>query len=274
MVAERDAQYGRIIAAIERAVADPSLDDAAKFGRVTDILVRGRAALLAQILIDRSGAVVHTGPFAGMRFHARASEGCYVPKLLGWYEHELHPVLAELAVTPYDRVIDIGCAEGYYAVGLAKLFPSARIYGFDISPQAREMCRELARMNGVADRVQVDGALTSDRFADLIAGRTLMFCDCEGCEYDLLDPVAAPALRAADLIVEMHDVASERGKLSAFLDRFSDSHDVRLIGQGARDPSTIPAIRDWRHLDQLLCAWEFRAEPTPWAVLKMKTGDA
>jgi methylase of polypeptide subunit release factors len=52
-------------------------------------------------------------------------------------------------------VIDIGAAEGYYAIGFARRLPAARVIASDLDPVARLLCWLLARRNGVGDRVSV-----------------------------------------------------------------------------------------------------------------------
>jgi len=42
-------------------------------------------------------------------------------KLLGFYEQPLQPYIEQVIQTGYPTIINIGCAEGYYAVGLAHL---------------------------------------------------------------------------------------------------------------------------------------------------------
>jgi hypothetical protein len=37
-----------------------------------------------------------------------------------------------------------------------------------------------------------------------------------------------------------------------------------------RNPTAMPIIANWKNLDQLLAAWEFRAGPTPWVWLESK----
>ncbi len=74
---------------------------------------------LAREFTARHGFTIFSGPFAGMAYVARAVGSAVVPKLVGSYEQELHGVLADIAQTPYMVVVDVGCAEGYYAVGLA-----------------------------------------------------------------------------------------------------------------------------------------------------------
>jgi hypothetical protein len=41
----------------------------------------------------------------------------FIPKIIGSYECELHPAIEEIIVNNYAEVWDVGCAEGYYAVG-------------------------------------------------------------------------------------------------------------------------------------------------------------
>ena len=65
----------------------------------------------------------------------------------------------------HSTVLNIGCAEGYYAVGLARRMPQARVLAFDINRTAQDTCRALAAKNGVADRVQVSGLFKPADFA-------------------------------------------------------------------------------------------------------------
>ncbi len=118
-------------------------------------LAKWRAALLDNTLTQRNGTTVLEGPFKGMAYPVRASEGARAARLLGLYEASLEPVIETIAARPYALVIDIGCAEGYYAVGLARRMPQARVLARDSSDQAQALCRALATANGVADRVQV-----------------------------------------------------------------------------------------------------------------------
>ena len=61
--------------------------------------------------------IVRNGFFKGMKYVTFKSAGSSLfPKLLGSYEIELLPVFAGLQKNKYDDILDIGCAEGYYAV--------------------------------------------------------------------------------------------------------------------------------------------------------------
>ena len=75
-----------------------------------------RSTALAATYVAREGPVVMHGPFAGMTYVAEATEGALIARLLGVYESELHPHIEAFAAEGLDCVIDVGCAEGYYAV--------------------------------------------------------------------------------------------------------------------------------------------------------------
>ena len=268
-MAERDP-----LAPLRQALDAPDLGTPERLGRATAAAAKLRARALAALLMRRHGGIVLGGPFAGMRLGPRATEGCLVPKLVGTYEQELHPYLARLARRGYARVLDVGCAEGYYAVGIARMLPAARVVAFDAQAQARALCARLAAENGVDDRVRVQGAADVAAIEAALAGpgRSLVLCDCEGCEYAVLDPVAAPSLARADLIVEMHGTARDPARARALLERFRPTHRLQMARPGPRHPAAIPALAAMPQLDQWLAVWEFRTEPTPWAVLQAKEG--
>src|SRR3954469_9686968 len=82
-----------------------------------------RAQVLRNLLWQRFEGVVEGGLFPGLRLPQQASEGCLIPKLLGIYEAPLIQHLHRLLARSPEVVLNIGCAEGYYAVGLARLLP-------------------------------------------------------------------------------------------------------------------------------------------------------
>ena len=61
-----------------------------------------------------------------------------VPKLIGSYEEEVHPIIEEIIRRRYSIVVNIGCAEGYYAVGFALRIPDAIVYAFDVDTTAQQ----------------------------------------------------------------------------------------------------------------------------------------
>jgi hypothetical protein len=247
----------------------PDEPDHNVLNHILRVLARWRQALVLQVYLRREGPVIWSGPFQGMQYQASATEGAVLPRLLGVYESELHPALAAFAAEGLDCVIDVGCAEGYYAVGLARLMPEATVYAHDIDPAAQAACRALAQKNGVAGRVQVGGEFKPADFDAFAGRRGLVMVDVEGAETDILRPDLSAALAGLNIIVETHDLLRP-GNLDALLARFAPTHEIERIDHRypAFDPP--PWFRDAPPLDRLLAVWEWRAAPTPWLVMRPK----
>lgn len=228
-----------------------------------------RSNLIANTYVARHGLTVMHGPFKGMEYVAWASEGALAPRLLGAYEFALHPYLEAFAKADLDCVIDVGCAEGYYAVGLARLMPQVVVHAHDINANARAACAALAAKNGVSERVIVGGVFAPADFQAFAGRACLVVVDIEGAEDDLLDPAVSPALKAMSLIVETHDLFRP-GVKQRLIERFSASHEITVVEQQA-NPTALPDwLKDLSHMDQLLAVWEWRSGPTPWLVMTPK----
>lgn len=226
-------------------------------------LAKWRSAMLANTQARMLGGTVTAGPFAGMSYATQASEGGRAPRLLGAYEASLHPVIETVIARGYPLILDIGCAEGYYAVGLARRMPGTMVHARDMDAGARALCAETADANGVTDRVLIGPEVTHADFTLCNAARTFILCDIEGAEAELLDPKLAPALTQADILVEVHE-GMRPGLLTALTDRFSASHKITRIDRSLR-PDLLPGWAETlSDLDRLLLLWEWRASPTPW----------
>lgn len=182
---------------------------------------------IAKIFI---GNKVLNGPFKGMIYPKHDSVGSsLMPKLLGSYERELHSQFSLLAQNDYTEIVDVGCAEGYYAVGLATMFPTSTIHAFDTDKKAQILCEKMAQVNGVSDRVKVESFLSPGRLRDIkFTGRGLIICDCEGFEKELFDQDNVGTLANCDLIIETHDFIDI--EISGCLKRlFGNTHHVSSI---------------------------------------------
>ncbi len=230
-------------------------------------LAQHRAKLIQNTLVATYGINVQAGPFAGMIFSDHSTEGCFIPKLLGCYEAELHPFIETMRAKPYDTIINVGSAEGYYATGFKRLNPATRVIARDTDAAAQVSSKAMGERNGLT--LEVGGEVTWADFEDLSGGRTLVWCDIEGGERFLLDPDKAPKLRELDLVIECHGHGKNR-LLPLMVSRFEASHDLEILTQQGHAPKLPPILEELDHLDQLLAQWEFRSIPTPWLIAKSK----
>ncbi len=76
--------------------------------------------------------------------------------------------------------------------------------------------------DGCLDRVIIGGRFSVADFAICTQAETVVICDIEGAEEELLDPEQAPGLTAADILVEVHE-----GVRPGLLDRLNR----RFLGQ-------------------------------------------
>ena len=212
-----------------------------------------------------------SGPFKDMLLPTEASwsDGDASAKLLGVYEAELHgAVEAGLARRP-DLIVNVGCAEGYYAVGLARRAPEARLVAFDIDEKAQGICRGSAEANGVTGPFEVRGLCQPGDLRALVetASAPLLVIDCEGYETTLLE--AAEPLAHCDLIVECHDF-TDRNLTETLKGRFAATHDLTLVREGPRDPAAFPMLGKLSSFERWLMVCEWRPEVMHWLVLSSR----
>ena len=199
---------------------------------------RGTAAKARQ-LGENYHDTICGGPFAGLMLPRSVYRQDVSTLLTGEYEAELHPFIVRLAAISFTTVIDIGASIGYYAVGLARIFPNAQVIAFEADPWSRSVMREFASINAISN-LKVFGTCTPPRLRTACASvPTLLLCDCEGGEIYLLTPARVSGLSTATMIVETHDhlVTNSSAVLAA---RFAHSHTIEMIHQEMPDQERHP----------------------------------
>lgn len=197
-------------------------------------------------IFERTNMTVIAGPFKGMKIVPEGNwgSGDLIPKLIGSYENELYPYLEEVFALRPTSMINVGCAEGFYGVGCGLRLPFVKqIFFIDINTKSLEIARRAATANGLLEE-RCTFTTTTDCLDNLTTERPFIFMDCEGAEYELLDPKARPGLAKAIIMVEMHPFYRLGMPIDAVIKRFSDTHHVRLISQGPKNPY-IPCMEDF-----------------------------
>jgi hypothetical protein len=252
--------YRAVRSAYRRGVQGPL------FKRELARAARGQREL-TEFLVERQGNKVVRGPFKGMSYHSDAdAEGCLPPKLMGFYELELGDLMIQLTDRPWRRIIDVGCAAGYYTTGFARAVPKANVHGFDIDTDKQRLARTAADMNNVADRVSIAGICDHGTLQSLTGADCLLIVDIEGGEDQLLEPRLVPSLAATTLLVELHDFV-DAGISGRLITRFSPSHTIEMIDAARREPTRFPELEA---IPRRLRAWavdERRPPGMQWAFL-------
>ena len=204
---------------------------------------------------ERFDYTVQSGLFSGMRYTREAVVTRHAtPNLLGLYEDHLYPALSEAAQRA-EIIIDIGSAEGYFAVGLAKLTRKP-VYAFDVNKVERMILRGMARANGVEDLLTISPWCSAQVLLKLASHRALIICDIEGGEFQLFDSGTIRALHGQAVVIELHGTPEQN---SSIISQFGS----RVISNDGRHapPSSLSFLGE----DSARMASEYR-EPQDWLV--------
>ena len=223
---------------------------------------------------------VIAGPFAGVRYPSDClvpfgSSGGVLPKLLGTYEMECQPFIEQSIEhqSQYRAMVNIGAGEGYYAVGMALGLVGIPVVSFEADRDNRELCEKLAQHNSVHERIRFLGLCTPESLVEALPADSLVICDCEGAELELLDPRRIPALNSATILVELHDII--RPEVSQTIcSRFSFTHQIQIVTARPRQFALETAMRRYPMLagltdeDRRAFVIESRPEGMQWAFMR------
>lgn len=192
--------------------------------------------------ISKYPKVVQGGPFKGMKYVDQAVGSNYLHKLVGSYESVLHEYVESLRTKKFDTIIDIGAAEGYYLIGLGQMFPQTKLVGFEIEESGRQLIREMYEKNNLNNNLVLEGEADVHNVAPYISDNTLLICDCEGAEFDILNPAVEEAFSKVDTaIIELHDFIRP-GTKEALMANFSKTHNIKLIPFALVNPVSFPFL--------------------------------
>jgi hypothetical protein len=177
----------------------------------------------------QSTVYVLSGPFKGLKYINEIVWGPIMPKWLGSYEFELSPIIEEIVSTNYKTIIDVGCAEGYYAAGLAFRLPKVQVFAFDVDYISRTQLHRLARMNNLEDRIILGKYCSFNDIKEKASGKTLLISDIEGYERELLDPTKCNTLNCIDILVELHELSDNIDTKKLIYNRFKDTHIIEEV---------------------------------------------
>jgi precorrin-6B methylase 2 len=210
-----------------------------------------------------------------MAYYNKTIWGTITGKWLGCYEQEIQPVIAEMITEQYPTVIDIGAAEGYYAVGLALKMPHSKVISYDTDPIARFRQRQLAELNGISN-LEVRKYCSASELETFSGARAVVICDIEGFEYELMDPVKTPVLRNLDILIEVHKTEAYQVNEGAELleNRFERTHLVTRFHAADRDReemrSRVPELKKLTDAETDFALYEGRYPGQIWLWMKVR----
>jgi hypothetical protein len=237
--------------------------------RPTVDLVRVQRGALRPIFrfLRRYGFTVRAGPFAGLRYPRSTvlQMPSRVPHLAGTFEAELHPVIEAIVKSRPSLLVNLGAADGYYAVGMALRLPNTQVTAFEADPVRFRLCSRVARLNGT--KIDLRGLCTVRALAALDATGATVLCDVDGAEMELIDPEHVGWLRTATLLIEVHEALAP-GVTDELLERLGPTHSLEWIEQRPHFLADPAHSMFWSlglsPIQQQMILSELRPIPTPW----------
>jgi hypothetical protein len=222
------------------------------------------------------GRRVCSGPFAGLRYVGSSPNEHIGDALLGTLEKEIHPFVQRLLREEFDVFVNIGAAEGYYAIGFAVFGRVPRVIAYEGDRFGRVLTRFMARRNGVAEKLEMRGYCEAADLVDTLAPfrRPALLVDIEGFEAKVLDPAINPHLARATMIVELHEMQLPMADL--LRPRFAATHTIEEVWGQPRTAADLPAhmgaARLWFSRERLVkCMDERRGQAMRWWLLTPRT---
>ena len=222
--------------------------------------------------------IVHNGPFKGMLYINKAHVSFVCHKVTGTYEKEIQHIIRNELPVEYDAIFDIGSAEGYYAVGMAKFSKAKKVVSFEGSNEGRKLQTELASLNKVENQIELNGYCDEHILKQemLKYDRILLICDVDSYELALLNNKLNKKLNETTMIIESHNHCYERME-SDLINRFSHTHTIKSIPVRTKadykdypNPNLIYRILPRKYKEFPIRETE-RAEEDSWLYLKPKS---
>lgn len=228
-----------------------------------DWITEVRRKELTPYVYQKTNGKVLTGPFAGMVIVPRTAykDGLTTSKLLGLYEDELHDWVYDSVASKPDLVLNIGCAEGYYAVGFSRLLPNVAAIAIDINPKCNAVVGENIMAN-VINGLDVHVQRTTCEWLEnrlILTERPMIVMDCQGTEMELLDPGCVPSLAKTRVIVECYNESAD-----ALIKRFSSTHTIERTESQYKDPYQFDFLRALSDSDKWCLVSEDRPTSATW----------
>ena len=179
---------------------------------------------------------VLSGPFEGMQFRYPDQE---YAMLLGTWELELTEIWERILANDYPLMVDVGAAEGYYAVGMNLCKPNTVVIAYEMDDHVRKKLKLMKELNQASLDIRRKCDLSDlENLGSQLEGAFILM-DVEGFETVLLDPVEIPALKKSTILVELHEMYSA-DCTSTIENRFQDTHEIQLVKGVKRSLDHLP----------------------------------
>jgi hypothetical protein len=229
------------------------------------------------ILSEKYHLTVAYGPLKGMQLSDDTwwSSNDKITQLLGIYECHVMDQLINFSKDGSERFIDLGAADGYFAVGMAYGNFYDNIYAFEINKSGQDSIKSSADLNHCSEKICIRGKADATEISSILGDgiKTSILIDIEGFEYELLDDSLLNVLQNHFVICELHPWGAEGGYTleKSLIERASRIFNVKIIQRDCYNPNCFDEFKNLTDEERLIAVGEGRGKNMNWLVLTPKS---
>ena len=237
-----------------------------------DKVVEKKRIILSSKISKMYNNTVQQGPFKGMVINEDQfwGQGDRSSKILGLYEKEIQDLIVSIQKDKnYSTFVDIGGADGFFAIGslVNNLFEKCEV--FEISKRGRISIQKNSKQNNVYDSIKIHDKASKRSLIKIDnINNSLILCDIEGGEYELFDEKLINEIHPSDIIIEIHK--DKENTLVNFEKRFTKSYSLTKITQEPRSLKNFKELENINDNNRALITSEGRSYVQEWWHLSPK----
>ena len=226
--------------------------------------VRERHERVSREVYALCNGMVKHGPFKGMRLSSKRWWGGrdLGSQCLGLYEKEILDVIETMPVAGCNTFIDIGAADGYYAIGMLLSGKAQHAVCFESSDLGRSTILENWKLNGRPGTLTCYADATPSSLARLSPAEledSMVLIDIEGAEFMVLSDAVLSLLSKSEVMIEIHNwVDNFAEQYAALLASLHKWFQVSAIERAERATFHLAELRDFTDDNRALLTSESR----------------
>ena len=217
--------------------------------------------------------IVQYGIFKNLKMNHDISwgRGDIASKIYGFYENKIQQKLKDIN---NPILIDIGAADGFFAIGSLKSKICEFCYAFEETKTSRENLSKTAKINNVQNKLSIIGKVTKDNFFTLLPSKinfseVTILCDIEGGEFDFFSDEILATIRCSNIIIEIHKNHNKNLEID-LLERVKKYFDVSIIIDNDKNFESVSELHALNDIDRNLICSEGRSYIGKWWHLSPK----
>ena len=217
--------------------------------------------------------IVQYGIFKNLKMNHDISwgRGDIASKIYGFYENKIQQKLKDIN---NPILIDIGAADGFFAIGSLKSKICEFCYAFEETKKSRENLSKTAKINNVQNKLSIIGKVTKDNFFTLLPSKinfseVTILCDIEGGEFDFFSDEILATIRCSNIIIEIHKNHNKNLEID-LLERVKKYFDVSIIIDNDKNFESVSELHALNDIDRNLICSEGRSYIGKWWHLSPK----